>query len=141
MIIDNSLVFSDQQAVTASAPSTNTIDLGTTGTPRLASAPLVRDIGQGAPIDLSVSVSQGFAGLSSLQISVQTSPDNASWTTVDSGAIIPAAQLTTGYLFEVPRRVQFAGARYMRLYYTVTGTASQGAINAAIVASRQSNMY
>ena len=33
MIIDTSLVFSNQQAVTTSAPSTNAIDLGATGTP------------------------------------------------------------------------------------------------------------
>lgn len=140
MIIDTSLVLSDQQAVTASSPSTNTIDLGVTGTPFGATNALVRDIGRGEPVDLSVSVAQAFAGLTSLQVSVQTSPDNATWTTVDSGATVPAAQLVAGYLFRVPRLVENAGARYLRLYYTMTGTATQGTINAAIVASRQSNI-
>jgi hypothetical protein len=140
MIIDTSLVFSDQQAVTVSAPSINTIDLGVTGTPFGATNPLVRDIGRGEPVDLSVSVAQAFAGLTSLQVSVQTSPDNATWTTVDSGATVAAAQLVTGYLFRVPHLVQNASARYLRLYYTVAGTATQGTINAAIVASRQSNI-
>jgi hypothetical protein len=140
MIIDNSLVFSNQQAVTVSAPSTNSLDLGVTGTPFAATLPLVRDIGEGDPIDVSVSVAQTFAGLTSLQVSVQTSPDSINWTTVDSGAVIPAASLVAGYLFTVPKLVQEANSRYLQLYYTVTGTATAGEINAAIVASRQSNI-
>ncbi len=140
MIIDTTLVFSDQQLVTVSAPSTNTIDLGATGTPFAATNPLVRDIGRGDRLDLSVSVSQVFAGLTSLQVSVQTSPDNVSWTSVDTGAPIAAASLAAGYLFRVPNLVQNAPARYLRLYYSVIGTATQGAISAAIVASRQTNI-
>lgn len=140
MIIDTSLVFSDQQAVTTSTASTNAIDLGRTGTPMFASAPLVRDIGNGAAVDLSVSVAQGFAGLTSLQIAVQSSTDAVTWTTVDSGAVIPATQLVAGFLIEVPKRMQNASGRYLRLFYTVVGTATQGTINAAIVASRQSNL-
>ncbi len=140
MIIDTSLQFSNAQAITGSAPSTNTIDLGVTGTPFGATNPLVRDIGRGEPIDLAVSVSQTFAGLAALQVSVQTSPDNVTWTSVDTGASIAAAQLVAGYLFRVPNIIEQADQRYLRLYYTVTGTATQGAISASIVASRQSNL-
>jgi len=140
MIIDTSLVFSDQQLVTVSAPSTNTIDLGATGTPYAATNPLVRDIGRGDRLDLSVSVSQAFAGLTSLQVSVQTSPDNVTWTSVDTGAPIAAASLSAGYMFRVPNLVENAAARYLRLYYTAVGTATQGAVSAAIVASRQTNI-
>jgi hypothetical protein len=140
MIIDTSLVFSNQQAVTASAPSTNAIDLGATGTPFAATIPLVRDIGDGEPIAIAVSVAQTFTGLTALQVSVQTSPDSVNWTTVDTGPVVPAASLVAGYLFKVPKIVQEASSRYMQLYYTVSGTATAGAINAAIVASRQSNI-
>jgi hypothetical protein len=140
MIIDNTLVFSNQQAVTSSAPSTNAIDLGVTGKPYAATLPLVRDLGNGEPIDLAVSVAQAFAGLTALQVSVQTSPDNVNWTTVDTGAAVPAAALVAGYLFTVPKIVQAASARYLQLYYTVIGTATSGTINASIVASRQSNI-
>jgi len=140
MIIDNTLVFSNQQALTVSAPSTNAIDLGATGTPFAATLPLVRDIGEGEPIDLAVSVAQTFGGLTSLQVSVQTSPDSINWTTVDSGAVIPAASLVAGYLFTVPKLVQEASSRYLQLYYNVNGTATAGAINASIVAGRQSNI-
>jgi hypothetical protein len=140
MIIDTSLVFSDQQVVTASTSSSNSIDLGATGTPFGATNPLVRDIGRGEPIDLSVSVAQTFVGPTSIQVSVQTSPDSVTWTNIDTGAIIPVSQLVAGYLFRVPRIVQQTDARYLRLFYTVIGTATQGTINAAIVASRQSNL-
>lgn len=140
MIIDTSLVFSNQQAVTSSAPSTNIIDLGATGTPFGATLPLSRRLGEGTPIPLSVSVGQAFAGLTSLQVWVQTSSDGITWTTVDSGAVIPAASLVPGYLFSVPKMVQEAGSRYLQLYYNVVGTATAGAINAAVVASRQTNI-
>ncbi len=140
MILDTTLVFSDRQAVTASAPSTNTIDLGVTGTQFGATAPLVRDISLGNPLDLSVSVSLPFAGLTALQVSVQSSNDAVTWTSIDTSAAIPAAQLVSGYQFDVPKLIQAATGRYLRLYFTVTGTATQGAINAAIVASRQSNL-
>jgi hypothetical protein len=39
MILDTSLVLSDAQGITASAASTNVIDLGPTGTPFGANAP------------------------------------------------------------------------------------------------------
>ena len=140
MIIDTSLIFSNQQAVTASAPSTNTIDLGVTGTPFGATLALVRRLGEGEPIALSVSVGQTFAGLTSLQVSVETSPDGVTWTPTDSGEVVPAASLVAGYLFAVPKIIEAASARYLQLYYNVVGTATAGTINAAIVASRQSNI-
>ena len=140
MIIDTSLVFSNQQAVTISAPSTNAIDLGATGTPYGATLPLVRDIGEGEVIPISVSVAQSFAGLTSLQVWVETSPDGLNWTPIDVGAVIPAASLVTGYLFQVPKILQEARTRYLQLYYNVVGTATAGTINASIVASRQSNI-
>ena len=140
MIIDTSLQFSNNQAVTGSAPSTNIIDLGVTGTPFGATNPLVRDVGRGERLDLSVSVSQPFAGLTALQVSVQTSPDTVTWTSVDTGAAIAAAQLVAGYMFRVPKVIAQGDQRYLRLYYTVTGLATQGALNAAIVASTQTNL-
>ena len=140
MTIDTSLVFSNQQAVTTSAPSTNSIDLGVTGTPFGATLPLVRRLGEGELIPLSVSIAQTFAGLTSLQVWVETSPDGITWTPTDSGEVVPAAALVTGYLFAVPKIVEAASARYLQLYYNVVGTATAGTINASIVASRQSNI-
>ncbi|GHC97636.1 Bbp16 family capsid cement protein [Novosphingobium pokkalii] len=142
MIIDNSLLLSDAQAVTASAASANVIDLGTTGTPYGANAALLRDLGRGPEVDLAVTVTQAFAGLTSLQVSVQVSPDNATWTTVSSGAVVPLASLAAGYQFKVPGSIEEGvNARYLRLYYTVGGSnATAGKITAAVVASRQTNL-
>ena len=142
MIIDNSLLLSDAQAVTASDASANVIDLGTTGTPYGASAALLRDLGRGPEVDLAVTVTQAFAGLTSLQVSVQVSPDNATWTTVSSGAVVPLASLVAGYQFKVPGSIEEGvNVRYLRLYYTVGGSnATAGKITAAVVASRQTNL-
>jgi hypothetical protein len=102
----------------------------------------VRDIGRGSEIDLAVSVTQAFAGLTNLQVSVQASPDNATWTTISSGATVPVASLVAGYQFKVPGSIEEgANARYLRLYYTVGGSnATAGKLTAAIVASRQTNL-
>lgn len=140
MIFDTSLIFSNAQAITTSTASTNAIDLGTTGTPFGAFNPLVRDIGRGVPLDIVVDVVQAFAGLASLQVAVQMSPDAVNWTTVDTGPVVPAAALQLGYQFMAPRRIEFANQRYLQLFYTVVGTATQGAITAAIVANRQNNI-
>lgn len=141
MIYDNSLLLSDAQAVTASAASTNVIDLGATGTP-FGGAAMTRDIGIGCePVVLSVRVTTTFATLTSLAVSVQTSPDNSTWTSISTGAAIAAASLVAGYQFDVPARFpEGTKARYVRLYYTVAGSnATAGAITAGVVADRQTN--
>lgn len=140
MIYDNTLLLSDQQAITATAASTNTIDLGATGTPFGGSA-IVRDIGRGGQIPLAVNVVQTFNNLTSLQVSVQTSPDASTWTTIDSGRTVPLAELTAGFQFRVPADLpEGTNARYVRLNYTVTGTApTTGKITAGVVAARQTN--
>ncbi|MFC0683045.1 Bbp16 family capsid cement protein [Novosphingobium clariflavum] len=142
MIFDKTLLLSDGQAITATAPSTNVIDLGATGTPFGSSVALTRDIGIGEEcVDISVSVTQAFNNLTSLQVTVQTSPDNATWTDVLSGRAVPLASLVAGYQFFVPAEFpEGTRARYVRLNYTVVGTApTTGAITAGVVASRQTN--
>lgn len=141
MIFDASLLLSDQQAITASAASTNVIDLGTTGTPFGSGVALTRDIGRGEEVDLSISVVQSFATLTSLQVAVQTSPDNSTWTTKYSGRVVPLAELVAGFQFKFPCCFdEGTDERYVRLYYTVAGSnATAGKITAGPVASRQTN--
>lgn len=142
MIFDNTLLFSDAQAITADAGSTNTVDLGATGTPYGGTA-LVRDIGKGCKIPLSITVVETFNNLTSLTVSLQVD-DNSSFSsakTVVVSAPILAAALVAGAQIEVPDYIpQGANERYMRLYYDVTGTApSTGKITAGVVAARQTN--
>lgn len=141
MIFDNSLLLSDEQSITGDAASANVIDLGTPGTPYGSSVPLTRDIGIGSDVPLHVSVNETFNNLTSLQVLVQTSPDNATWTTIMGGKVVAAADLVTGYKFDVPYELpRGTNARYVRLYYDVTGTApTTGKITAGVVAGRHSN--
>jgi hypothetical protein len=142
MIFDNTLIFSAAQAITAPAASTNTIDMGATGTPYGASAALVLDPGRDMHYpDLSITVTQAFNNLTSLTVSYQTSLDNATWTSAED-VTVPLAALILGYQFREPRRIpQGAYGRYHRLYFTPNGTApTTGAINAEFVASRQTNI-
>lgn len=142
MIFDNSLLLSDQQAITADAASTNVIDLGATGTPYGWSTALVRDVGNGEEIELAVSVTQTFNNLTNLVVSVQTSPDNSTWTSIETGATVALASLVAGYQFKVPCCFpEGTNVRYVRLYYDITGTApTTGKITAGPVLGRQTNL-
>ena len=69
MIFSAQQLFSDDQAITASADSTNVIDLGVAGTPYGAAAALNRDIGDGAGIPILVQITEAFEYLTSLEVS------------------------------------------------------------------------
>lgn len=146
MIIDNTLVLSDHQAITADAGSTNVIDFGAQGTPFGWISAYGRDVGEGfMEIPLLVEVTEAFDALTSLQVSQQTD-DNAAFSsaaTIALGAAIPLASLVVGYQFKAMARVaKGANERYFRLYYDVTGTGpSVGKIFAAVTAGNQSNTH
>ncbi len=130
MILDANTMFSDRQAITASAGSANAVDLGPD-----------RDAGGGRPIEIFAQVVENFATLTSLQVSLQTddSPTFGTSVTLQQTAAIPVALLKTGYQFALstlPRGCK----RYLRLYYTVAGTqATAGRITAGLVLERQTN--
>jgi hypothetical protein len=131
MILDRQTLFSDRQLVTATAGSVDQIDLSPRG------SGVIRDIGAGVALPLYVQVVESFNNLTSLTISVQLDEDIAfgSPTTVAVSPAIPLAQLVPGFSFpqlvdNVPRG---ANERYMRLLYTVAGTApTTGRITAGI---------
>lgn len=143
MILDNTLVLSDSQAITADAGSTNVIDLGAPGTPVGASAALAVDIGKGDNISIICNVVEAFNNLTSLTISLQVD-DNAAFSSaaeVASKTYLLASINSTKMLSFPATLPTGTNERYLRLYYDVTGTApSTGKITAAIVAARQSSM-
>lgn len=142
MIMDRSLLFSDGQPITATAASTNIVDLGATGTIYGAASPIVRDIGHGHDVDLFVGVNQTFNNLTSLSISIQVD-DNAAFSSPKDVFTSPAytlAQLAAGAKYLLPDTLP-AGTdeRYVRLNYTVAGVApTTGKITAGVVWGRQS---
>ena len=144
MIIDNTLVLSDHQAVTATAASTNLWDTLANGRPYGWVTDRTADIGEGyLNIPLLVEVTTAFATLTSLTISVEVDDNEAfsSATTVATTGAIPAATLVAGYRVKGLDRVP-AGVteQFMRLKYTVAGSdATAGKIFAAVTAGNQTN--
>ncbi|WP_247842586.1 Bbp16 family capsid cement protein [Pseudomonas sp. MWU12-3103b] len=130
MITDKLNTFAAAQVVTATAPSTDVIDLGplTHGNTR-------RDIGAGEPIYLVVAVlvAAAAAGAATTNIQLQTSDDNSTWVTLfDSGALA-LSDLAVGkrpVQVAVPRGVR----RYLRVNYVIgTGPLTAGTFWAGLV--------
>lgn len=145
MIIDNTLVLSDHQAVTATAASTNVWDLLAQGTPQGWLTAYGRDMGEGArSIPLLIEVTTTFATLTSLTVSVETDDNSAfsSATTVYTSGAVVAATLVAGYKFNLQRVPNGVLEEFVRLKYTVAGSdATAGKIFAAVVAGIQSNTH
>lgn len=158
MIMDQNLNFSTAQAITASAASTNIIDLtgvGSGNTPNLSfgnASTFGEDLGLGVAgviPQVIVSITTAFATLTSLNIAFQGAPDSGSntpgaWTTYGETGAIPVASLTLNgviRLFWNPVQIAAALPRFIRLFYTVAGSnATAGALTANIVINRDDNI-
>ncbi|MFA5965291.1 MAG: Bbp16 family capsid cement protein [Sphingomonas sp.] len=143
MIFDSTSLFSSAQAITASAASSNVIDLGQPGTVFGAAAPLARDIGRGEEVPIGLRVVESFNNLTSLTVTVETD-DNAGFTSptaVFTSIAYPLADLASGARHLLPDEIPVGvNERYVRLKYTVAGTApTTGRITAGIVAAVQTN--
>lgn len=137
MQLDKQGLFSDGQAITATAASTNYIDLGAPGTPAGSAVAIPRDLGKGEPLPLLVNVDEAFNNLTSITIALQVDDDEAfgSAKTVQS-ATVALADLAGGRVPAFDYVPNGADERYMRLHYTVTGTApTTGKITAGFVAA------
>lgn len=144
MIFDLTEMFSNAQAITATAASTNNIDTGATGTAYGAAAALRRDMGKGTVIPLAIRVVQSFNNLTSLIITYEVADDAAfstNKTTVFTSPTYVLADLAAGARHLLPDSIPVtADRRYQRLLYTVAGTApTLGQITAGIVAGNQTN--
>src|SRR3990167_1413897 len=128
MILDKTLLFSDAQAITVTAASTNVIDLG-----------VDRDLGQ-SDIDVLIQVLTAFtaAGAATLTIALQTDNDEAfgSPTVLYTSAAIAVASLVVGFnpfKLKLPQTTE----RYLRLSFTVTtGPMTAGALTAGLITGR-----
>lgn len=135
MIFDVQTLLSNAQAITATAASTNVIDLGPIKTG------IVRDIGKGKQIPLLIQVVEDFNNLTSLAIALQVDDADTFGTpkTVWSATVL-LADLKKGYVVVPEHITRYTNERFMRLNYTVTGTApTTGKITAGVTMGNQSN--
>lgn len=143
MIFDSQNLFSDAQAITADAASTNVIDLGAVGTPVGGVAPLRRDLGAGGPVPIRIQVTETFNNLTSMNTILETSDAEgfgSGVTILAETGDVPLASLVQGAVLS-PQYVPLgASKRYLRVRYDITGTApTTGAVTAGIVAGHQTN--
>lgn len=122
MFLDKQQQFSDAQALTATAVSTNVIDLG-----------VDRDIGKGEPmaIVVTVGVAADFTSANeTYQFVVQTDNDEAfgSITTHVQTAAINGDELTAGSKVVIP--LGHTNERYLRMNYVLAGTTPSVTIDA-----------
>lgn len=145
MILNAETLLSDDQAITATAASTNSIDLQAQGIPYGDAAALSYDRGVGEPLPLLFQVTEAFdsaANDGTLTVSVELdstttfTPDK----TIDLGTFAEA-DLTTGFILPFNKLPKGLLLQYMRFKYTVAGTGNftAGKITAGIVHSIQEN--
>lgn len=129
MLLDQQALFSAAQAITATAASTNVIDTGSN-----------KDVGKNGDIPLLIQVVESFNTLTSLTVTVQTDDNSAFSSATDILSLtIPLSSLVQGYkspVITLPMKLE----RYIRLNYTVTGTApTAGKVTAGITGGVQTN--
>lgn len=129
MLFDAKLLMSSNQAITATAASTDVIDRGDS-----------KDVGKAGDVPIAVQVTEAFNNLTSLAIAIQTDSDSAFGSAVTLATVTVAlADLKAGYQLPVITLPQGC-KRYLRLNYTVTGIApTTGKVTAGIVAGVQTN--
>lgn len=136
MILDANLIFSENQAVTATAISQNVVRLPNAGIVPYEGARMARNIGPGNEIPLLVQVTTSFATLTSLTITLETADNDALSTNpqvIFTSGAIPAASLVRGYRLPIRVFPDFALRDFLGLRYTIGGSnATAGAITAAI---------
>ncbi len=131
MYQDKQATYSQDQAVTATAVSTNVYDAGVAN----------RGIGDGEALELVVSVTEAAVsgGSSTVTIALQDSADNSSFADVLVSPAIPKASITLGAeLFKA--KLPTGLRRYTRLNYTVgTADLTAGKFTAFLALDRQAN--
>lgn len=137
MILNKNLLLSDGQAITVTAISENVIAWPDNDVIPYDAAAITRNLGAGTPIPMLIQVTEAFATLTSLTITIETA-DNAA---LSSGAVvlassgaIAAAALVAGYRPTFTRFLPDGTMKqYLGLRFTVAGSdATAGKITAAL---------
>lgn len=145
MLLDKQNLFSDKQTLAFAAGSvlsTNTIDLGATGTvPGLGGSP-ISDPGR-SEVGLVATITEAVNNATSVKAELVMA-DNAALSSnlvvlQDTGAIA-IASLVPGYQFRFSGLPPGINKRYLGMRYTNVGTTpTTGAVTAGIVINKQTN--
>lgn len=126
MLIDSLLLFSDAQAVTSAAGSTNTIDLSVTGG---------RDIGTGEPLYIVMTVDVGIDAGKTVTVALEgDSTTTFSPDATDTVFVTGTAGETAGavYIARLDPGMAALQYRYIRLKYTPSSALTNGTFTAFI---------
>ena len=132
MITDDLLRISEDQAITATAVSTDKIPLS-----------VARDVGEGKPLFFVFTVTETFLTLTSLTFNIVTDTDAAlgSPTVLASKAVtLASGGLAAGqqHIMQVPPVIASIGETYLGASYTVGGSsATAGKVTADVVTEIQ----
>lgn len=132
MLLDQQNIFSDAQAIKATAVSDNVI--------KMTPAGQLKEVAYGTPKPLLFQVVETFTGATSVKVAVETSEteDFSEKVTLFETAAIPVADLVAGYRFPI-LHVPAGNLGYMRANYTVAGSATAGKITAGIIAAHDNS--
>ncbi len=131
MYIDKALQVSDEQAVTASAASTDVIDFGQAN-PNVG-------MDDRTSMVITVDVAAAASGDATVTFSVQDSANNSAFADVAVTGAIGKATLVAGHQIVIPMPTKLR--RYCRVYYTVaSGPLTAGKFSAQVVAGIQQNV-
>lgn len=112
MVLSNLDIFSDDQAITATADSTNYVDTG-------------KHAGKGEPIDILIRVTEDFNNLTDLTVTIkECDTTGGSYTTVLTLPAVLLAALVEGAEFAIrylPKTTYTD--RYVKIGYAVNGSA------------------
>lgn len=117
MLLDQSVIFSDRQVLTATAASSYTLDLATAG-----------NAAQGA-LYVVARLDESLKGATGLTVALQTA-DTADFSNAKelvSVACNAGRLADAGELFSVP--FPLGAKRYVRAYYTVAGAPTSGKVS------------
>ena len=130
MLYDKENLFSENQVFTASAASTNVIDIAKGN---------LKEVAYGTPIPLRIQVTEDYTGLTSINFKVQTCAAEgfaSNVTTLAETGAVAAASLKAGYVAPI-NYIPKGNKGYVRIYYDVVGTATAGKVTAGIVAGNE----
>jgi len=118
MLLDQTNIFSDAQALSATGASANTLDLTAAGN---AVAGGVFVIGH---------ADVAFAGATQIKVAVQTATDSAFTSPIELASFtLNATALANTKTPLFAAMLPLGLKRYLRVYYTVTGTVTAGKIS------------